>query len=326
MTTNEDVALTNPAWTLPRFRRIPHARSNDHATTDAAMKNRFSLQTIIALTEVVTGGSNNSRSTVFGYRTGPMLERFLGALNIPLCIGNASRVPSVQAALEEAARQIDGAEKIVSLIEAVADPREFEDEPEKLNAVVNYLNKRLRSDGFELRRIHDECKVVAIATNAFAAAALQEKAKALDLGSVRADFERALNEADRDPPHAITSACSTVESVCKCILDEIGKPYPANKDIKGLLTEVAKHLNLSPGRDDLPKEWEQDIRQILSGLFSVTGGIGALRTHAGDAHGKGKTRIPVDPRIARLAIHAASTVSLFYIETWQKAAGKPRAS
>ena len=180
------------------------------------------------------------------------------------------------------------------------------------------MNKRLMFDGCELRKIGNSYKVVTTAMNMVAANALQEKAKAYDLTSVQADFERALSETDRDPADAITSACSTVESVCKCILDEMGKPYPANKDIKGLVGEVAKHLNLSPGRNDLPKEWEQDIRQILSGLFSVVGGIGALRTHAGDAHGKGMKHIPIDSRIARLAIHAASTVSLFYIETWQK--------
>jgi len=187
---------------------------------------------------------------------------------------------------------------------------------------VDYMNKRLLFDGLELRKIGQVFKVVAFATNTVAAAALKEKAKALDLDSVQNDFERALREADSDPADAITAACSTVESVCKCILDEMGKPYPAKKDIKGLVGEVAKHLNLLPGRDDLPKEWEQDIRTILSGLFNVISGIGSLRTHAGDAHGKGKNPVPVDARIARLAIHAATTVSLFYIETWQRATAR----
>ncbi len=184
------------------------------------------------------------------------------------------------------------------------------------------MNKRLLFDEFELRKIGNTIRLVALATNTVAAAALKDKAKALDLGSVHDDFERRVSQADTDPAGAITAACSTVESVCKCILDEMGKPYPSKKDIKGLVGEVAKHLNLSPGRKDLPKEWEQDIRTILSGLFSVIAGIGSLRTHAGDAHGKGKNSVPADARIARLAIHAASTVSLFYIETWQRAAEK----
>lgn len=288
-----------------------------------ASQTRFIPQTITALAEVVTGGpGGDSRASIGHYRSGPKLERFFAELNVELRIGNASRVPAVVAVLEHENRQAEGKATIIRIIEAAADPRDYLDDELKLTAVVDYMNKRLRYDGCELRKIGQVFKVVALATNTVAAAALKEKAKTLDLDSVHSDFERALTEADPDPPGAITAACSTVESVCKCILDEMGKPYPTNRDIKGLVGEVAKHLNLSPGRDDLPKEWEQDIRTILSGLFNVIAGIGSLRTHAGDAHGKGKNPVPADARIARLAIHAASTVSLFYIETWQRSVAK----
>jgi hypothetical protein len=83
---------------------------------------------------------------------------------------------------------------------------------------------------------------------------------------------------------------------------------------------VSRHLNLSPERTDI----SPDIKQILGGLASVCGGIGALRTHAGDAHGRGKGTAQVDARIARLAVHAASTISLFLIETWQRTTEKKR--
>ncbi|MFH1109889.1 MAG: abortive infection family protein [Planctomycetota bacterium] len=285
----------------------------------------FSTQTITALAEVVTGGSAGDSTPSIGvYRSGPKLERFFGGLNITLRIGNASRVPTVRVVLEQENKQPDGRATIIRVIEAAADPRDYLDDTAKLAAVVDYLNRRLTFDGYELRKIGQTFKVVALATNTVAAAALKEKAKALDLESVHSDFDRALTQADTDPSDAITAACSTVESVCKCILDELGKPYPTNKDIKGVVGEVAKHLNLSPGRDDLPKEWEQDIRTILSGLFNVVGGIGSLRTHAGDAHGRGKHPVPADARIARLAIHAASTVSLFYIETWQRTTARTK--
>ena len=280
---------------------------------------RFSTQTITALAEIITGGSGNEpRRSVGLYRSGPKLERFFGGLNIELHIGNASRVPSVLAVPDSENKEPDGRGRMIRVIEAAIDPRDYVDAEANRVAAIDYLNKRLTLDGYELRKIGQSFKVVAVWAGTVAAVALKEKAKALDLESVHADFERALTEADVDPPDAITAACSTVESVCKCILDELGQPYPSNKDIKGLVGEVAKHLKLSPGRDDLPKEWEQDIRTILSGLFNVISGIGSLRTHAGDAHGKGKNSIPADARIARLAIHAASTVSLFYIETWQR--------
>ena len=47
-------------------------------------------------------------------------------------------------------------------------------------------------------------------------------------------------------------------------------------------------------------------------------GVGALRTHAGDAHGRERGFRRIDPRIARLSIYSASAVILFLIETWEK--------
>ena len=196
--------------------------------------------------------------------------------------------------------------------------REYIDAEDKLSAVIEYMNKRLAFDGYELRQIGQAYKLVSTGTNTVAAAALSDKARLLDLSSVEADFNRAVAAADRDPEDAITSACSTVESVCKCILDKLGQPYPVKEDISHLSQDVAKHLGLSPARTDLPALLAGDLKHILGGLQSVASGIGSLRTHFGDAHGRGTGRTPVDARIARLAIHAASTLSLFYIETWQR--------
>ena len=277
----------------------------------------ISVQTIHALAEVVSGGSANDNHAPIGhYRTGPKLERFFGALNIELRIGNASRMPTVIDVLTNVNRTEP--EAVVRVIEAVSDPRDFLNEPEKHTAVVEYLNKRLKYDGYELRANGNLWILFTLGTGSVAAESFGNAITDLDYASVEADLQRALDQADNDPEDAITSACSMVESVCKCILDDMEKEYPSKQDIRGLVTEVSKHLNLSPGRDDLPTECAADIKQILGGLASVTGGIGALRTHAGDAHGKGKRKVPVDARVARLAIHAASTVSLFFIETWNR--------
>jgi hypothetical protein len=277
----------------------------------------FSVQTIHALAEAVTGGSANDTSAPIGhYRSGPKLERFFGALNIGLNIGNGSRVPKVIEVLTNLNRAEP--EAILRTIEAVSDPRDFVDEPDKHAAVVAYLNKRLAYDGYELRANGKRWKLLTVGTGSVAAESFSSAITGLAYESVEADLQRALDQADADPEDAITSACSIVESVCKCILDDMGQQYPSKQDIRGLVTEAGKHLRLSPGRDDLPSEWAADIKQILGGLVNVTSGIGALRTHAGDAHGRGKKRVPVDARIARLAIHAASTVSLFFIETWKR--------
>ncbi len=285
----------------------------------------FGALTLTALTEIITGGSGNSGTPSVGrYRSAYYLTQFFLGLNIAFEVANRSRVPAVQELLTTTNAGPGGHQTLIRIIEAVADPRDFIEEPSKLSGVIDYMNKRLIFDGYELRKVGQFWKVVSTETNTVAASALRAKAAALDLNSVHADFDRALTQADTDPAGAITAACSTVESVCKCILDEMGKEYPTKQTIKPLFAEVAKHINLSPGRQDLPREWEQDIRSILTGLGAVVDGIGALRTHAGDAHGKGKAPIPVDARIARLSIHAASTISLFFIETWQRTSAKTK--
>lgn len=276
---------------------------------------RFSIQTIIALTEVITGGSAASRVEPVGvYRSGPQLEHFFGGANLELHIGSGSRFPTVRELLTNTNNCEDGEECIKRVIEQVVDPREYLDQPKRLGAVVNYLNRRLRLDGFEIRFVGDRHRLCSLETNAQVVSALRERAVALDFDSVRADFDRALDHADQDPEDAITAACSIVESVCKCLLDEMGQPYPARQDISGLVREVLRHLGLSPEREDIIP----DMKQIVGGLSNTTSGIGALRTHAGDAHGHGRALVAVDGRIARLAIHSASTVCLFFIETWQK--------
>ena len=284
----------------------------------------YSTQTITALAEVVTGGPGFVSANRIGlYRTGPELDRFFGGLNIDLAIGNGSRVPTVRATLTAENKKPAGHRTITRVIEAATDPREFIGESEKLAPVIVYLNERLAYDGYELRPSGKLYRVFAVGVNTLATATLGKTARELRLEAVEEDFERAVNDADRDPPGAVTAACSTLESVCKTILDELEADYPSKKDVQHLSRAVADQLGLSPARGDLPPELAQDLRQILGGLQTVAGGVGALRTHFGDAHGHGKVRTRVGARIARLAIHAASTLALFYIETWQRTrAGK----
>jgi hypothetical protein len=274
----------------------------------------FSPRVINGLVEAITGGSASSRSDPIGiYRSAGVLESFFGEAGLDLHVGAQSRVPAVRDLLREANDPADGFERIRKVIERVADPADYQDST-KLAAVVAYLNVRLRDDGFELRSVDGRYRLLALGTTAPVVSAMSEAARLLNLDSVSRDFERALNDADTDPGGAITSACSTVESVCKCLLDQLGRPYPSKKDISHLVQEVQRHLDLSPARlDILP-----DVKQIVTGLATVAGGIGALRTHGGDAHGRGVGIAPSEPTAARLAIHAASTLSLFLLEAWQR--------
>ena len=277
----------------------------------------FSIQTITALVELTTGGSGfGPRSSIGKYRSGPQLEVLLGYCGIDLNIGAQSRVPAVRSSLLRE-NENENFETLSKLIEAISDPREYSSNPELHKRVFDILQENLKADGFEVRQIDRKYKLYKIGQTGTATVALAKKLNPLDYDSVSADFGKALSLAETDPSEASKHSCSLVESVCKCILDEMKQTYPPNEDITHLWKAVAKTLNIYPDRTDI----EPDIKMILSGLCSVVSGIGAIRTHNG-AHGRGKNVKRIDSRIARLSIHAASTATLFLIETWQKHQGK----
>lgn len=139
------------------------------------------------------------------------------------------------------------------------------------------------------------------------------------LDTLEREFSRAFDNIESDPEAAVTAACSMVESICRSIIES--RPdieMPKSLEIKTLYKAIREPLGLSPTKEIKETEIEADVRTVLSALFNAVQGIGALRTHAGTAHGRERGFQRLDPRIARLAVHSASTLSLFLVETWEK--------
>jgi len=274
-------------------------------------------QTIEALAFVISGGPGNEQTTPIGiYRSGPKLESFMRTCGVMMSIGTQSRYPTLVNALMNTVRQGDP-EVIKTIIERAADPRDFVQVPEKLADVVAYLNRHLVHDGLELQHQGGVVRLVQAGTSASVVETLATTLQEIDFDTVRRDLDRALAGAESDPEDAVTAACSMIESVCRSVLIELNLPLPARMDVQGLYRAIREPLGLSPGREDFPPEIANDIRGILGALIAMIQGIGALRTHAGDAHGRERGFRRIDPRIARLAIHCAGSACLFIIETWQ---------
>jgi len=96
-------------------------------------------------------------------------------------------------------------------------------------------------------------------------------------------------------------------------IEEEGLEMPAKQDLQPVWSLVRKDLGFDPSQVA-----DRDLKEILSGLIATVNGVGALRTHASSAHGPGAKSYRVEPRHARLAIHAAHTVVLFILESWDK--------
>lgn len=96
---------------------------------------------------------------------------------------------------------------------------------------------------------------------------------------------------------------------------------PTKQDLQGLWKTVRDSLGL-----DTKIIEDEDLKRILSGLYSITDGIGALRTHASSAHGAGRKIYRLQPRHARLAINAAHTLTMFILESWDEKLTTAKAS
>ena len=131
--------------------------------------------------------------------------------------------------------------------------------------------------------------------------------------AVEMEFARALENLHTDPREAVSAACNILESTFKIYIADESLPIPAKQDLQGLWKTVREHLGL-----DTKAVEDEDLKRILSGLYSLTDGIGSLRTHASSAHGAGRKIYNLKPRHARLAINAAHTLTMFILESWDE--------
>jgi hypothetical protein len=116
--------------------------------------------------------------------------------------------------------------------------------------------------------------------------------KAHDMSGGQAEFDRISANVEKDPPAAVTATCALLESLFKAYISEEKLEVPSDKPLGPLWKVVHGRLNMEPD-----KLQQNDLRMILSGLGSIVVGIGALRTHAGSAHGHEKR--PSQPRCPR---------------------------
>ena len=199
--------------------------------------------------------------------------------------------------------------RVKAMLQGLWQHRETLEEYQAEHKLTNQAN---------LPRFSDILSCLQPGPNVPAVDALKRSAGVYDFDTVQRDLDRAAASVESDPEDAVTAACSTLESVCRSILIELDIPFPERLDLKSLFKQLRDPLGLSAGQADISDEIAEDVRRILNGLGNVVEGVGALRTHAGDAHGREKGYRRIDARIARLAVHGAATASLFLIETWQR--------
>ncbi|PKK35392.1 hypothetical protein BWI96_16905 [Siphonobacter sp. SORGH_AS_0500] len=122
--------------------------------------------------------------------------------------------------------------------------------------------------------------------------------------------------AEKDFDGAITNARTLIESICLFILESKTKhKHDYDGNLIKLYKSVAVLLKMSPG------DYEDDnLKQILSGVFSIINGVSGLRNTFSDSHGSApsKTIYRVDERHAILTVNLAKTISEYLFLSYEK--------
>ena len=143
----------------------------------------------------------------------------------------------------------------------------------------------------------------------------KETLSGIDVAYVSQQITRMETAVNQDPELAIGTAKELVETCCKSILNECKVAFSNNDDLPKLVKSTVQQLQLTPA--DIPDvaKASDTIKRLLSNLASITQGVAELRNHYGTGHGKLGANKGLQPRHAKLAVGAASTLAVFLTET-----------
>lgn len=194
-------------------------------------------------------------------------------------------------------------------------------EPTEAEKLCQLYNQHLRNDGFELvekTRLSGKPVYTGRYSGLFPTpgmAAARATLAGSDPSYVAQQITRMEAAVINDPALAIGTAKELVETVCKTILEARGIAFPKAAEMPELVKATTKALELTP--DDVPDKAKAAdiIKRLLNNLGSITQGIAELRNQHGTGHGKKAGTKGLGTRHARLAVGAASTLAVFFVET-----------
>jgi hypothetical protein len=270
---------------------------------------KLSERTINAIEGIVTGDKKLST-----YRSGPQLVKLFNDYGANDVYGQG--FPSRRQYAEDNLRSLNGTAAIGSVLCHVLDPREFLDTGYNEEEAAEYVNARLKYDGYEvvidngLAKIRDLSGVSVTCEHPFKGS---EKEGHLFIDEQIEKAETKIKEGDYDC--AITNARTLLEAV----LTELEKKLTENPprydgDMPKLYKRVQKLLNLEPGRPDI----EGSLKQVLSGLVSIVGGMAGLSNSMGDRHVRS---FKPSKHHAALVVNTAKTMANFLFESHQNQKG-----
>lgn len=186
-----------------------------------------------------------------------------------------------------------------------------------LLALIDYDASLNAEQTAEAKALADKCRQIATRLLAGGPSLnlLKEHAKVLNANHLAEQIRRLEASVETDPSLAIGTAKELIETCCKTILAERGKPVSGTPDVSTLTKETLKELKLVPEGIHEAARGAEVIRRLLRNLGTIGNGLAELRGLYGTGHGKHGSATGLGTRHAKLAVGAASTLAIFLFET-----------
>lgn len=144
---------------------------------------------------------------------------------------------------------------------------------------------------------------------------IKEVADHFDSKHLADQIRRIEQSVDADPSLAIGTAKELVETCCRTILSERGKPVSGSPDLPALTKLALRELKLLPHDISDQAKGSETIKRLLSNLATICQGLSEIRNLYGTGHGREGTHRPIKSRHAKLAVGAAVTLTNFLFDT-----------
>lgn len=244
------------------------------------------------------------------YRTGPQLVKFFNEFGARDVYPSGGGFPSRRIHAQDKLRELNGQTELKRVIAAALDPRPFLNLNLDVATAAAKLNEHLKFDGYEVVQDGLAYKLRELGAGSVKLSAPAKVSHELTQLAIDDNIRKCEDKlAAGDYTGAITNARSLVESVLVGIEKDFDAGAPDyDGNLQALYKRVQKLLNLEPDRKDI----SDSLRQILSGLVSIVGGLAGIRNKMGDAHA---TSYRPSRHHAKLAVYTAVTLADFLFET-----------
>lgn len=184
-------------------------------------------------------------------------------------------------------------------------------------ALIDYDASLNATQDAEAKARAEKCRQIAtrLLAGSPSLSPLKEHARVLNANHLAEQIRRLEASVETDPSLAIGTAKELIETCCKTILAERGKPVVGTPDVPTLTKETLKELKLVPEGIPAAARGADVIKRLLSNLGTIGNGLAELRGLYGTGHGKHGSATGLSARHAKLAVGAAATLAVFLFET-----------